>query len=153
MKSISLSSKAMKLEGVNQMVKTLKDIQNIMGGQGAAKYVEQLKDITMKPALVAKSEMEDLVPVVTGTLKKGIFAAPLTDQTKGVGSVVGVRGVRYADWVEYGTVKADAHPYFRPSLNATRPMMANMMAGDLGDLISSICRDDAWHNGDSGGES
>jgi HK97 gp10 family phage protein len=113
-----------------------------LSGEGRQAYTERLKDIAMKPVRVIADEARDLVPVVTGRLKAGIFAAPLT---KRVGAIVGVHNVVYAPWVEYGTVHASAHPFLRPAVNATRPLFANMMAGDLKALIDEVSRDNAWH--------
>ncbi len=148
MKSISLGSKAMKLEGVPQMVKTLKDIALTLNGEGVSAMTDRLRDIVMKPANVIRDEAKDMVPVVTGNLREHIFAGPLKEK---VGALVGVKGVKYADWVEFGTSKAAAQPFFRPALNATRPMYASMIAGDLTKLIEDIARIDAWHKSDSGG--
>jgi HK97 gp10 family phage protein len=147
MKTISIKSKAMKLEGVPQMVKTLQDMAKTLNGEGSSAMTERLKAITMKPAMVVRDEAKDLVPVVTGALKEAIFAGPLKQK---VGALVGVKGVYYAAFVEFGTSKAEAHPYFRPALNATRPLYANMIAGDLKQLIDDVARADAWHATDSG---
>jgi len=148
MKSISLNAKAMKLEGVPQMVKTLKDLAATLNGEGTSAMTDRLKGIVMKPAMVVRDEAKDMVPVVTGNLREHIFAGPLTKQ---VGALVGVKGVKYADWVEFGTSKAAAQPYFRPALNATRPMYSSMIAGDLKQLIDDVARTTAWHKSDSGG--
>jgi HK97 gp10 family phage protein len=140
--NITTTTKAMKLEGVPQLVKTVKTIAATLNGEGAATFTERLKDIAMKPCNVIADEARDLVPVVTGTLRAGIFAAPLKARA---GAAVGVRGVRYADWVEYGTSRATPHPFLRPAVLAVRPLAANMMAGDLGKLISDVAASEAWH--------
>jgi HK97 gp10 family phage protein len=150
MKTISLKSKAMKLEGVPQMVKTVRDIGAALSGESSSAFNDRLKDVVMKPAMVVRDEARDLVPVVTGTLKDAIFAGPLKDKP---GALVGVKGVYYAAFVEFGTSRSEARPYFRPALNATRPLYANMIAGDLQKLIEDVARTDAWHAGDSGGGS
>jgi HK97 gp10 family phage protein len=142
MKSISLSTKAMKMEGVPELVKTLKGLAATLNGEGTTAMTERLKAITMKPAMVVRDEARDMVPVVTGNLRDHIFAGPLT---KSVGALVGVSGVRYADFVEFGTSHTQARPYFRPALNATRPLYANMIAGDLKDLIDDAASETAWH--------
>lgn len=147
MKTISTKTKAMKLEGVPQLVKTLEDMAKTLNGEGDAAMTERLKQITLKPAMVVRDEARDLVPVVTGALKAAIFAGALKDKP---GALVGVKGVFYAAFVEFGTSKASAHPYFRPALNGTRPLYANMISGDLKALIDDIARADAWHATDSG---
>jgi HK97 gp10 family phage protein len=150
MKTISTSTKAMKLEGVPQLIKTLQDMAKTLNGEGSSAMNDRLKAITMKPALVVRDEARDLVPVVTGNLREHIFAGPLSNR---IGALVGVKGVRYADFVEFGTSTSEARPYFRPALNGTRPLYANMISGDLTQLIADIARADAWHAGDSGGGS
>ena len=147
MKKISLGTKAMKLEGVPEMVKTLQDMAKTLNGEGAAAMTDRLKEITMKPAMVVRDEARDMCPVVTGNLKEHIFAGPLTQR---IGALVGVKGVKYADWVEFGTSKMAAQPYFRPALNGTRPLYANMISGDLKQLIDDIAHFDAWHAKDGG---
>jgi HK97 gp10 family phage protein len=137
----------MKLEGVPALIKTIKEIGKTLDGDGAAAYTERLKDIAMKPCNVIADEARDMVPVVTGKLKAGIFAAPLKAR---IGAVVGVRGVRYADWVEYGTVRASAQPFLRPAVLATRPLFTDMMAGDLKSLIDEVAAANAWHAPDAG---
>jgi HK97 gp10 family phage protein len=147
MKSISTNTKAMKLEGVPQLVATLKDMAKTLNGEGASAMNDRLKDITMKPAMVVRDEAKDLCPVVTGNLRAHIFAGPLT---KRVGALVGCKGVKYADFVEFGTSRMEARPYFRPALNGTRPLYANMISGDLKNLISDLAKNDAWHATDTG---
>jgi len=142
MRTITFATKAMKLEGVPQMIATLKDLAQTMNGEGQAAMTEQLKDAFMEPASTIRDEAKDLVPVVTGNLKAHIFAGPLLDK---IGALVGVKGVYYAPFVEYGTVKNIASPYFRPAVNATRPMVANMLADDFRRVIDEVCRNDAWH--------
>lgn len=140
--TISTKGKAMQWDGVPQLLKTVRVIGATLEGKGRAAYNERLKDIAMKPSNAIADEMRDLVPVVTGTLRAGIFAAPLR---QGGGAVVGVHHVYYAPYVEYGTTHASAQPYMRPSINAVRPLAANMMAGDLGKLIAEVSASEAWH--------
>ena len=140
--NISLKSKASKLEGVPELVNTLKQIAATMEGSGQEAFVARLKDIFTKPANVIRDEARDLVPVVTGKLRDAIISGPLL---KRVGAIAWVKGVYYAPYVEYGTEKTAAHPYFRPAINAVRPMAANMMAGDMKELIADVATANAFH--------
>lgn len=140
--TVSTKGKAMKLEGVPELVKTVKAIASTLSGETAAAFGERLKDIAMKPALVIRDEARDLAPVVTGALKASIYAAPIKDKP---GAVVGTHRVYYAAWVEYGTALTSAHPYLRPAVLATRPLFANMMAGDLEKLIADVAASNASH--------
>jgi HK97 gp10 family phage protein len=144
---ISLGTKAMKLEGVPELVKTLKTLAATLNGEGAGAVTERLKAITMKPAMVVRDEAKDMAPVVTGKLRDAIFAGPLKER---VGALVAVKFVHYAAFVEFGTSRTTAHPFFRPALNATRPLYANMIAGDLKALIDDIASEAAWHAKDVG---
>jgi HK97 gp10 family phage protein len=142
----SLKTKAMKLEGVPELVNTIRQISATLSGTGSSEFNSQLQAALMKPASTIRDEARDLVPVVTGTLRAAIFAAPLDAKRSGLpGAMVAVKGVYYAPFVEYGTSKMSAHPYFRPAINATRPLAANMMAGDLRDLINQVAAANAVH--------
>jgi HK97 gp10 family phage protein len=149
MRTIAVKSgKAAKIEGVPQLINTLKDIAATMNGEGADAMTAMLKEAIMKPAMVIRDEAKDLCPVVTGKLRDSLFAAPIKSK---IGAIVGTKGVYYAQWVEKGTVKTNAHPYFRPAMNATRPLFTNMIAGDLNKVIDAVAKNDAWHAGSSGG--
>lgn len=139
---IATGGKAMKLEGVPQLIKTVKAIGKTLEGTEHDAFGEKLRDICMKPANTIADEMRDMVPVLTGTLRAGIFAAPSKSRA---GAVVGVHDVPYAPYVEYGTVDTSPHPFMRPSILAVRPLAANMMAGDLEKLIGEVAAANAWH--------
>jgi HK97 gp10 family phage protein len=137
------SSKAMKLEGVPELLKTVNAIAKTMSGEGAAAFVERAKLCTMRPALVIRDEAIDMAPEgETGNLKASLFAAPLH---KHVGSVVGTHGVYYAPFVEFGTSRNSANPFLRPAINASRPTFAAMMADDLRALIADVAAANAAH--------
>jgi len=141
-RKITTTTKAMKIEGVPQLVKTLNTIMLTLSGEGVAAFNQRLRDICMKPALTIKREAQDLAPVETGKLKAGLFAAPLKAKP---GAVVGVHHVWYAPYVEFGSSRASAHPFLRPAINAARPLFANMMAGDIAQLIADAAATEAWH--------
>lgn len=140
--NISTKSKAMRIEGVPELVKTVREIAATLEGEGAAQFVERVKGVCMKPALVILHEAKDLVPVKTGKLKAGLYAAPLKQR---VGAIIAVRDVPYAPFVEYGTAHNIANPYMRPAVNAARPTFAAMMAGDLQKLIADVSSANAAH--------
>lgn len=140
---VSFKTGAMKIEGIPALIKTLKELSKTMEGKPEKEHFrEMLQDAFMKPAMMIRDEAKDMAPEITGKLKAGIFAAPLT---KGIGAVAGVRKVHYAPWVEYGTEKAPAHPFFRPAILATRPLAANMLAPDLKKVIEAVSADYAEH--------
>lgn len=140
---VSFKTGAMKIEGVPQLIKTLKEISKTMEGNPEKDQFRQMvTNAFMKPALMIRDEARDMAPVVTGKLKAGIFAAAMK---KRPGAVAGVHGVHYAKWVEYGTEKTTPNPYFRPAILATRPLAANMLAPDLKKVIEAVAADYAEH--------
>jgi HK97 gp10 family phage protein len=136
--------KAFKLSGVPELKKTLREIVKGLNYEGQQKYTEMIKDALMKPAKTIRDEAQDMVPVVTGKLKAAIFAAPMLKRP-GALAGVHVQDAHYAPFVEYGTSKAPAHPYFRPAILATRPIAAVMIAEDIARIIDVMARDNAWH--------
>jgi HK97 gp10 family phage protein len=143
---VSVKGKAFKMEGVPQLVKTIKTIGDALSGASKGAFDERVRDVTLIPAQMIADEARDMCPVVTGTLRNSIKAQKLQ---KSVGSFISTSGVRYASWVEYGTSKMSAHPYFRPALNAVRPLAANMLADGLSKVIADMAEAGAWHEKDS----
>jgi HK97 gp10 family phage protein len=142
---LSTNTKAFKLEGVPELQKTLKEISKTLNAQGQQDLVADLKAAVLKPAMIVRDEARDLVPVVTGNLRDAIFAGPgrmdLPDALVGVNQ----EKAPYARYVEYGTSKMIAHPYFRPAITATRPLVANIMAEDLSRVVAKTADRFAFH--------
>jgi HK97 gp10 family phage protein len=142
---VSTTSKAFKWEGVPQMQKLFSQFAIALGPEGMGTARAQLKDILMTPAKVIRDEAKDMVPVKTGNLRDAIFAARGPDDKRGV--VVGVNGAKapYARYVEKGTSRMPAHPYFRPAINAVAPAIANMIADDMKKLIEGMANELGYH--------
>lgn len=147
---VSTSSKAFKWEGVPQMQKMFSQFAVALGPEGMGTARKQLKDILIKPAYVIRDEAKDLVPVRTGTLRDAIYATRGPEDKRGV--IVGVNGKKapYAKYVEKGTSRTPAHPYFRPAINATAPSIANMISGDMKKLLEGMANQLGYHPPASG---
>jgi len=134
--------KAFKIEGVAEMKKTLLGIRKTLNAEGNAALTEQLLDALLVPAQVMADEARDLVPVKTGKLRSAIFAA------KGKGAsafaAVDLKIAPYAHFVEKGTSKTPANPYFRPAVAATRPTTARMLAERLPSILGDAAAQNAW---------
>lgn len=61
------------------------------------------------------NHMKGVVPVDTGKLRDSI-----EKKSEGTGVTVGPRGINYAEFVEYGTSRAPAQPYVRPTIQWAR---------------------------------
>ena len=106
---------------------------------------QQAKFVFMEAALVGLKEIEDLVPVKTGTLKRALFADYGTPTKPNVLLGVNYHIAPHCLLVEYGHGKvgvdgAHAHPYFRPGITSARPGMAAVLAKGLRDVALGLHR-------------
>jgi HK97 gp10 family phage protein len=138
---------AFKWEGVPELKRNFNQLALALGPDGMGTARAELKEILMKPALTIRDEARDLAPVKTGKMQSAIYASKGADNKPGV--VVGVDALKapYARFVERGTSKMPASPFFRPAINATRPLIANMIAGDLKKLIEELATKNGFHPG------
>jgi len=144
-RTISLKGKAFKLEGVPQLVKTLQTMARTFEGDGKDAFDSRVRDAMMVPAEMIADEARHMAPSVTGALRKSIIATRLKHS---VGAMVWTHGVRYAAWIEFGTSKMSAQPFMRPAINALRPMAANVIAEQLGKVVTDMANQTAWHEKD-----
>lgn len=70
--------------------------------------------------------------IVTGNLVNSILAQPVGDGSKTW--VISV-GAEYGGWQEFGTAEMPAHPFMRPSADATRDMVDEVFRKALGDVV------------------
>ncbi len=106
---------------------------------------EALKVIFREAAELLKSALIQNAPgpskgnkrFPAGTLKAGIFIADGPGTKPNV--LVGVgrkRGAAYLGiWNEFGTVKMRPNPFFRKSINQTKPAMAQIIAHGIRDAV------------------
>jgi HK97 gp10 family phage protein len=139
-----------KWEGVPQMQKLFNEFAVQLGPDGMGEAREQIKDVLMKPALVLRDEARDLAPEgKTGKLKASIRVTKGPPDKRGVLVYVdrSKDGAPYARYVEKGTSQMPAKPFFRPAIQAVRPLVANMIAEDLKPVIEGMANKLGWHPG------
>lgn len=151
----STGTKAFKWEGVPEMKRLFAQFAESIGPDGMGTAREQLKSALMPPALTIRDEARDLAPrfegklpsgqPAAGTLREAIIAAKGPPDRPGVVVFVDFNKAPYARFVETGTSKMQAEPYFRPAVNATRPLVANMVADGLKALIEGLAQQLAYH--------
>jgi HK97 gp10 family phage protein len=151
----STATKAFKWEGVPEMKKLFFEMAAMLGPDGMGTARAQLKDALMKPAMTLRDEARDLAPIYegklpkgqppAGTLKEAIYASRGPDDRPGVIAAVDFHKAPYAGFVERGTSKMTARPYFRPAVLSTRPLVANMIADDLKRLIEEKAQQLAYY--------
>jgi HK97 gp10 family phage protein len=149
------STKAFKWEGVKELQKVFQTMAEMIGPDGMGDAREQLKDAFMPPALAIRDEAKDLAPIRAqnekghheppGTLRSAILATKGRSDIPGVVVYVDKAIAPYAGFVERGTSKMAAQPFFRPAINAVRPLVANMMADGLKRLIEEKAQQLAYH--------
>jgi HK97 gp10 family phage protein len=153
--SYSTSAKAFQWEGVPELKRLFANLAEAIGPDGMGTAREQLKDALMVPALTIRDEARELAPRYAGklpasqppagTLREAIYAAKGPSDRPGVVVAVDFKKAYYAGFVERGTSKMPAQPYFRPAVTATRPLVANMIAGGLKKLIEEQVEKLAYH--------
>lgn len=82
---------------------------------------KQVQDEIQYTAQEIRSESQQRVRVVTGTLKKSAY---VNGKRNRLGAQIGHK-VHYAVYVEFGTTKQRAQPYLLPSFERITPMMIN----------------------------
>ena len=144
-RSVSTSSKAFKWEGVPQMKAMFNEYAIALGPDGMGTARKELKDMLIKPAYVMRDEAKDMVPVKTGNLRDAIYATRGPEDKRGVLVGVNRKKAPYARFVEKGTSKMPAQPYFRPAINAVAPSVANMISGDMKKLLEGMANRLGYH--------
>lgn len=136
------SQKAFKLEGIPEMKKTLLGIRKTLNKEGNAALNQMLIEALLVPAGFIADEARDLVPVKTGNLRDAI----ITGEGKGASAWAAVmfKKAPYAGFVEKGTSKTPAQPYFRPAVAAVRPTAARVLAEKLPPIIALAAQENAW---------
>jgi len=150
LKSVSTGGKAFKWEGITEMKKMWAEFAIALGEEGMGTARAELKDALIKPAYVIRDEAKDLCPYNPKRkegihLRDAIFATKGPDDKKGVIVGVNLKKAPHGILVEKGTSRMQAHPYFRPAVTATRPLVANMISGDMKKLIEGMANKLGYH--------
>ena len=129
---------AMKWFGVPEMRKILGSFATELGPESMGAMRDDVKNILMKPALMIRDEARDWAPSKTGNLRASIFATKGPDSKPGVMVGVNKKQAPYAGYVERGTSRMTAQPYFRPAVVNMRGIVAATIAEDLEKLLYKI---------------
>lgn len=119
------------IEGVDEILANISKKLNKVTGQEA-------KKVFMRAAMIAVREIRDLAPLgPTGNLKKGVFADYGDPKKSNVLVGMNYKISPHAHFLEYGTVKMRAQPYFRPGITASRSAIAASLIQGMRGLITS----------------
>lgn len=150
-------SRAVRVEinGMKQLEKTLLAV-----GQSLDDRDPKIKAAIFEgPAAKAVATAKGLAPVKTGTLRKAIYATKGGKKQRGV--LIGVRrrmtvkdaatktkervSMFYARFVEYGTSRMGAQPFFRPAILQMGQNYANDMAAPVKKIVEETAKANAYH--------
>ncbi len=120
--------KALRFEGMGEVLANLSNVIDKTTGKAA-------KEVYIKAAMKLRNQARANAPAKTGKLKESIFAAR-GDENK-PNALVGVnyKIAPHAHLVEYGTVRAPAHPFLRPAVSQTVPEMRTIIETGLRRII------------------
>ena len=148
-------SAAFKWEGVKELQNVFQTMAQMIGPDAMGDARDQLKDAFMTPAQAIRDEAIDLAPIRAmnekghheppGTLRSAILATKGRPDIPGVVVYVDAKVAPYAGFVERGTSKMGAQPFFRPAISAVKPMVAAMIADGLKRLIEEKAQQLAYH--------
>lgn len=123
----------------------IKEMRDTVGHVIDKAGAEELKEVFFDAGSIFYEALQTAAPVSetgspdfpSGSLRDAIFIGrgKPTKPNVMVG-VSGHNGENYLGiWLEYGTVKMSPHPFFRPTLLATRPEMADKIANGIKQAI------------------
>lgn len=127
------AQKALRFDGLEEIEAKLSKIINRATGTAA-------KEVYLKAGMKLRDRARSMVKVKTGNLRKGIFAARGDASKQNVIVGVNYKIAPHAHLVEYGTVRAPAHPYMRPALSASKDEMRRTIQDGLEKIIGDAAR-------------
>lgn len=137
------TGKAFKMEGIPEMKKCLAEIRKTLSAEGNAALAAEIRQALLITADMIAREARDLAPVgATGRLRNAIKAI----EGKGAAALAYVdsKEAPYARFVERGTSRMPAKPYFRPAVRCVRPLAARTIAQYVEPIISKAAAMNAW---------
>lgn len=123
-----VAQKALRFEGLDEIQERMSAVIDKTTGKDA-------KEVYLKAGLRLRDKARDLAPVKTGRLKKSLFAARGDENKPNVLVGVNYKIAPHAHLVEYGTVRAPAHPFLRPAVSATAQEMRTIVEKGLRQII------------------
>jgi HK97 gp10 family phage protein len=113
----------------------------------------EVKDIIFKPSAAAIENARSLAPLGTitttkhkpGTLRRSLLATRGPKSQRGVFMVARKKIAPYAAFVEFGTSKMTAHPFFRPAMLVFGSTYVNDVAPEVKALLEKTAAANAYH--------
>ena len=131
----------MKWQGAPEMKRTFTKT-----GEALDDRTDEVKNVLMVPSKAAMDRASVLAPKKTGLLSESMYA------TKGGPRMRGIKmGIKkkawYARFVEFGTSKMAAHPFFRPAVLAMNSTYIADIAPGIKNVVESTCAKYAYRPG------
>jgi HK97 gp10 family phage protein len=112
-----------------------------------------VKDIILKPASAAIENARNLAPLGTittpqhkpGTLRRSLLATRGPKTQRGIYMVARKRIAPYATYVELGTSKMTARPFFRPAMLVFGSTYVSDIAPEVKTLLETTAAANAYH--------
>lgn len=112
----------------------------------------EVKEVLLPVCEVAMRNAQNLAPLGTkavgkhkpGTLKRSIRATRGPRTQRGIFMAARKRIAPYAAYVEFGTSKMTAHPFFRPAITAFASTYVDDITPGVKQLLEDACRDNAY---------
>jgi HK97 gp10 family phage protein len=123
--------------GVAELKNTLNEVGLALDDREPA-----VKQIILGPAQKMRDNAKSLAPYRTGNLRDAVYASVGGVKQRGVIMGVRERKAPYAGFVEFGTSKMPAHPFFRPALLT----MFSSYVADLAPGVQKLIEDTAAKN-------
>lgn len=129
-------------QGVEELKKTLATV-----GDQLDDRTPEVKDILYVPSENAMNMARNFAPEKTGLLRSSIYVTKGGARQRGVlmGVRKGKRRAWYARFVEFGTVKMAAHPFFRPAIMQMLGTFVQDIAPPVKALVERTAAQNAYH--------
>jgi HK97 gp10 family phage protein len=144
---------SLKWNGVPELVNTYQKVAQVLDDR-----TPDVKAVILLPCETAMDKAQSLAPQADrvypgyggqkfepGTLKSAIYAMPGRSNARGVLMKVDKTVAYYAPFVEFGTSKMQARPYFRPAILQMQSTYLADIAPGLQKLIEKTSAQYAYH--------
>ena len=138
----------LKWDGVPQMKATFLAVGNALNDK-----TPEVKAVILPPCQTAMDRARELAPILAkpipgvqpGMLRASIYATLGRSTYRGVLMTADKKIAYYAPWVEYGTSKMQARPYFRPAITQMQGTYLGDIAPGVQKLIEDAAAKAAYH--------
>lgn len=124
------------IEGLEEVARRIKSVLSPLEGP-------DVTAVLLRGAKIIRDEARRRAPVYTGTLKRSIKARRGKRRAKYYATAYAAADRKiapHAHLVEYGTVKMNAKPYWRPAVDATREQVMRTVNEGIAALIGRAAR-------------